>query len=221
MITRPHRKNRTLRRGPGRPPGAAVDQRERLLEAALTCYGQVGIAATSLRRIAGDAGVTPAMVHYYFGSKEQLRDAVVEERLMPVIGSLREQLEAAGEEPRTLVERFVCGMHLAVVRYPWLPALWVREVLSENGALRDLLVSRIASQVPRVLAERLSLGKARGKLNPDLDPRLLVVSLMGLTMFAFAAAPIWRRVFDAGDIDSDALLRHTMALLDGGIGAGT
>jgi hypothetical protein len=50
-----------------------------------------------------------------------------------------------------------------------------------------------------------------------LDPRLLVVSLLGLTMFPFAAAPIWRRVFDAGDVDNDALLRHTLALLDHGM----
>jgi hypothetical protein len=41
---------------------------------------------------------------------------------------------------------------------------------------------------------------------------------MGLTLLPFAAAPIWRRVFAATDVDADKLMSHTLALLDHGIG---
>jgi AcrR family transcriptional regulator len=209
------------RRGPGRPRAAAPGQRERrerLLDAAVALYGEVGIAGANLRDIAARAEVTPAMVHYYFGSKDELRDAVVEERLMPLIGALRAGLEAAGPDPRDLITTFVGGMYAAVGRFPWLPSLWVREVLCENGALRDLLVTRIAPQLPLLLAARLTEAQRQGALPADLDPRLLIVSLMGLTLLPFAAAPIWRRVFAAGDVDADKLLSHTLALLDHGIG---
>jgi hypothetical protein len=91
--------------------------------------------------------------------------------------------------------------------------------LSEHGALRPVLLEQISPQVPRVLAQALAEAQKRGALNADLDPRLLVVSLIGLTLFPLAAEPIWRRVFDAGDIDHDALLQHTLALLDRGLGA--
>ena len=205
-------------RRPGRPAGETPDQRARLLDAAIECYRRHGVAASSLRRIASDAGVTPAMVNYYFGSKELLLAAVVEERLMPAIAILREQVEAAGDDPRALVTGFVRGMHAAVARFPWLPSLWVREVLSEGGALRDLLVTRISPQVAQLLAGRIAGARRAGALAHDIDPRLLVVSLVGLTMFPLAAAPIWRRVFDADDIDADTLLRHTLALLDHGLG---
>jgi hypothetical protein len=47
---------------------------------------------------------------------------------------------------------------------------------------------------------------------------LLVVSLVGLTMFPLAAEHIWRRIFPSGDIDRGVLLRHTLALLDHGLG---
>jgi TetR/AcrR family transcriptional regulator len=43
------------------------------------------------------------------------------------------------------------------------------------------------------------------------------VSLVGLTLFLSASAPIWNRIFRADDIDSDTLRRHTLALLDRGI----
>ena len=46
---------------------------------------------------------------------------------------------------------------------------------------------------------------------------LLMVSLVGLTLFPAAGAPIWRRLFDAGDLDYAALQRHVLVLLGRGL----
>lgn len=218
MAMRRAKTKRRERRGPGRPRGETPQQRERLLDAALACYAGSGIGATSLRSIAAEADVTPALVHYYFGSKEQLLDTVVAERFMPVVASLRADLDAAGADARAAAATFVRAIHSAVERHPWLPSLWVREILMEGGALRSVLLESVSPQVPRVLAGRFAGALSGGRLNADLDPRLLVVSLIGLTLFPLAAAPIWRRMFDADDIDGNALLEHTLALVDRGIG---
>jgi hypothetical protein len=93
-------------------------------------------------------------------------------------------------------------------------------VLCEGGALRELLVQQVAPQLPRMLAQRFATAQRQGRINADLDPRLLVVSLIGLTLFPAAGAPVWRRIFDAEDLDAAALRRHTIALLDRGVGAG-
>jgi len=212
------RRKKTEPRRPGRPRADEANQRERLLDAAVVCFAGDGIAATSLRTIALKAGVTPALVHYYFGSKEQLVEAFIAERMTPVAAALRESLLAAGADPRALMAAFVRGMHDVVARYPWWPALWVREVLNEKGALRDVLLKQIAPQVAQLVAGTLGAAQKRGELAADLDPRLTVVSLMGLTMMPLAAEHIWRRVFAADDIDRDVLLRHTLALLDHGLG---
>jgi TetR/AcrR family transcriptional regulator len=214
--TSPRRKREPRR--PGRPRADQANQRERLLDAAVTCFAADGVAATSLRSIALKAGVTPALVHYYFGSKEQLLDAFISERIAPVVEVLRESLLAAGDDPRALLAAFVRGIHDVVARYPWWPALWVREVLSDSGALRETLHSVIAPQVTQLLARTLVSAQKRGAISADLDPRLLVVSLIGLTMFPLAAEPIWRKVFPAGDLDRSVLLSHTLALLDHGLG---
>ncbi len=214
----PKRKARAKKRRPGRPPADATSLRERLLDAAVACFTTDGIAAASLRSIAVAAGVTPAMVNYYFGSKQRLLDAFVAERLLPLIAELGGGIRAAGDDPRALVAAFVRGLHAAVRRSPWLPALWLREVISENGALREVLFSQISKHVPRVLAARFAALQKEGALAAGLEPRLLVVSLVGLTLFPLAAEPIWRRVLDAPDIDYATLERHTLALLDHGFG---
>ncbi len=94
----------------------------------------------------------------------------------------------------------------------------MREVIGDQGALRDVLHNIIAPQITQLLARTLADAQKRGAISADLDPRLLVVSLVGLTMFPLAAEPIWRRIFPAGDLDRDVLLRHTLALLDHGLG---
>lgn len=201
------------KRSPGRPRADDANQRERLLDAAIECYRRDGVAATTARSIAVAAGVTPALVNYYFGGKDKLLGAVVAERIMPAITALQANLEAAGSDPRALAEIFVRSLHAAVAERPWFPSLWVREVLSENGALREMLLKQVAPVAARPLAARFAGAQADGALPAGVDPRLLVVSLIGLTMFPLAATPLWQRVLDASDVDSAALERHTLALL--------
>ncbi|HEX6614037.1 MAG TPA: TetR family transcriptional regulator [Rhodanobacteraceae bacterium] len=211
--------SKPARRRVGRPRGDAPDLRERLIDAAIAEFARVGIGATSLRAVAQAAGATPAMLHYYFGDKQQMAMAMVNERLLPAAAPLRARIEAAGDEPTELAEAFVGGMADMIAGNPWLPARWVREVLCEGGALREIVFKRAVPQMPQVLAQRFAAAQARGRLDRRLDPRLMVVSLVGMTLFPAAGAPIWRKVFDASDLDSAALQKHVLALLDHGMGA--
>lgn len=194
--------------------------RAHALDAALNLFAARGISATSLRDIARAAGVTPALLHYYFGGKPQLVELLIAERLLPVVGQMREAMQQASGNSAALIAGFVRAAFGLIERYPWFPPLWAREVLCEGGALRELVVQRIAPMVPQQLERQFRAAQKRGEINPDLDPRLLVVSLIGLTLFTAASAPIWRGMFRADDIDSEALRLHTLALLDHGIGLG-
>ena len=79
------------RKRPGRPPGTS-DTRERILESARNLFACNGIDKSSIRAIAKDAGVDPALVHHYFGTKTQLFAAAIHIPIDPmaVIGPLRE-----------------------------------------------------------------------------------------------------------------------------------
>jgi TetR/AcrR family transcriptional regulator len=210
----PRRKRRA-----GRPSGEEQDLRAHLLDVAIALFSRVGIAATPLRAIALEANVTPAMLHYYFGDKSRLVQALIDERLLPALSPMRSQLGHAGGDPAALIENFVRGIAAVVTDHPWLPSLWVREVLCEGGALREVLFTQAVPGVPQLLAQRFAAAQANGRLNADLDPRLLVVSLVGLTLFPAAGAPIWRRAFGAEGLGPQVMLRHTLALLDRGVGA--
>src|SRR6185436_9868782 len=89
-----HRRSLTTngeRKRPGRPPGTS-DTRDRILASARELFARNGIDKTSIRAIASGAGVDAALVHHYFGTKQQLFAAAIHIPIDPmqVIGPLRE-----------------------------------------------------------------------------------------------------------------------------------
>lgn len=58
---------------------ASSDTRQRILQAAFNCLSARGYAALSVRDIAKDAGVNHALISYYFGGKDRLVIAVLDE----------------------------------------------------------------------------------------------------------------------------------------------
>lgn len=213
----PGRPSRARARQPGRPAGT-IDRRALALDAALHCYVDRGIAATTLRDIAARAGVTPAALHYYFNDAAGLRDAVIDERLMPVFEQVRDGLIGLPYASlRQVLEGFIHHLCALVEEHPWLSALWIREVVSEGGSLRDLLVHRMAPDITRILTARITAEQAAGRLNPALDPRLLMVSLVGLTLFPAAGLPIWQQLFAGEPLDIDHIRNHALALVERGL----
>ena len=88
------------------------DTKERILDAAERLFAEQGFDAASLRSITSDAGVNLAAVHYHFGSKEALTEAVFSRRTGPINRERLEvldALEAADTDPTVeqIVEAFI------------------------------------------------------------------------------------------------------------------
>ncbi|MBS1694435.1 MAG: TetR family transcriptional regulator [Actinobacteria bacterium] len=137
------------RKRPGRPPGTS-DTRNRILTSARELFASNGIDKTSIRAVAAGAGVDPALVHHYFGTKQRLFAAAIHMPIDPmqVIGPLRE----------TPVEQI--GHTLPALLLP----LWdseigkgfiatLRSILAGNdvGLVRSFLQEVIAAEIgPRI-----------------------------------------------------------------------
>jgi AcrR family transcriptional regulator len=82
---------KTSRRRPGRPAGGS-DTRQRILASARELFAHNGIDRTSIRAVAAGAGVDAALVHHYFGTKQQLFAAAIHLPIDPmeVIVPMRE-----------------------------------------------------------------------------------------------------------------------------------
>lgn len=174
------------RRQPGRPPADdSPDARAALLDAASRLFAAHGLEGVSIRRLAKEAGVTPAMVHYYFGNKRGLYEALLARTLARVLERVRAQAaKGAGLEAMLEV------LFATVASEPWIPALVVREVLSDGGQFREQFVQGYASHMATLVPSMIQRQIDGGVFRKDLDPTLAFLSLLGMSLMPFVARPV-------------------------------
>jgi AcrR family transcriptional regulator len=103
--------NGTTGRPRGRPPGTAVNGRERLLTAALELFPGSGFAATTVDELVRAAGVTPPVLYHHFDTKAGLYVAAAEHVYRIVL----DRHEAVLADEPTFAEAIDRLMGLAVV----------------------------------------------------------------------------------------------------------
>lgn len=213
---------------PARPDNAAM--RAQLLDIATGLFASQGVAATTIAHIAQRAAVTPAMVHYYFKSRDQLIDAVVQERVLPVIGYVWAPVPLAwdadaSQDPAAAARGYLVEIVNRIVQSaterPWLPALWMHEVVNEGGQLRERVLPHLPAGRLQAFAGLIEHAQRLGAVTPGVEPRLVFLSILGLTLLPLATSSLWRRIWQgdaqAQAIDTDAIAAHAIAMLTGGL----
>ena len=206
------------RKTPGRPSEGAGDKRAAILDAALTLFASQGAAATSLPEIGRAAHVTPAMVHYYFGGRSGLLDALMEERILPGIRELWQSLDGhCLDDPQAFLVSILDRVLAKVDNIPVLPQLWVREILTDGGVLRDRLLEKLRAEntQPKIL-EAVRNAQRKKLVSDGICPGLFIPSVVGAIMLPLAASGLIRKLPWNQDFTRD-LRRHILTLLLHGI----
>jgi len=202
-----------------RARGADIDARGQLLDAAVGLFAERGIANTTVAQIAAAGHVTSAMVHYWFDTRDQLLEAVVEERLAPLFHAIWDAADVVRSAPLELVRGMLARMFEVTGRNPWLPSLWLREIVNEGGLLRERALRHIPLGQVGGFGQNIARGRSEGEVNPDIEPLLLFNSILALVMLPQATAKIWRHINPTVTFDRATLQRHVTALLMHGIAA--
>ena len=158
----------------GRRPGAS-GSRDRILAAAREQFAAAGWDATTIRSIASAAGVDPALVMHYFGSKAGIFRAALEFPIDP-----------AEMVPR-LLEPGLDGLGERMVRF--FLAVWDSpDGQPLLGVIRSAVVSEQAAQLLREFVTREVLGRIAAVLQVD-QPRfragLAGSQLIGLAILRY------------------------------------
>jgi AcrR family transcriptional regulator len=146
----------------GRRPGVS-GTREAILGAARRAFAEHGYQHATVRGVADLAGVDPALVHHYFGTKQELFVAAVQLPVNPVeqlMAVLNEDSDQAG---RRMVETFLSVWDHAATQNPLL-ALIRSAVGDEHAAamLREFITEEVLGQIAR------RLGGADARLRATL-----------------------------------------------------
>ncbi|OEJ60149.1 TetR family transcriptional regulator [Streptomyces agglomeratus] len=134
------------------PQGAGPGTRERILQAARDEFAERGYDKASMRGIAKAAGVDAALVHHYFGTKDDVFAAAIEVSFEPVLAVSavigRGGTEGIGER---LARYFIGVWENPATRAPLLAV--VRSALTNETAAKVLRTFVLRRLLERVAAE--------------------------------------------------------------------
>jgi AcrR family transcriptional regulator len=162
-----------------------VATRDRILEAAAGRFGIRGVDAVSLDEIAAEVGVRKQTVLYWFASKEELVDGVLEVTAADLALVIDAAVRAAPDEPLARIDAVVTAVFRLAVRRPALLGL-VRELSRLPPAQATRLRAHVEPLVQRAVVY-LGAEMDAGRLRRG-DPRLVAALAYG-TVTGIATEP--------------------------------
>jgi TetR/AcrR family transcriptional regulator len=167
---------------------------QRILDAAHMVFVRDGTAGARTQEIAKQAGVNPALLHYYFRSKERLAEAVfvrAASQLFPAV------IRILGSDA-TLEDKVRQVVHVELdhlMAAPYLPAYVLSELAHHPERALQLATAigvrpaEVGATVFGRLAKQIDAEVRAGRMHP-IAPEQFVVNLLAVCVFPFAARPM-------------------------------
>lgn len=165
-----------------------------ILEAAEKVFFRKGKDGTSMQDIANEANITRTSLNYYYRSKDKLFEAVFKsamEKFIPKLSMLLNSEASVTEQLPRIVEMIIDSM----IEHPQIPVFVLQE-LSSNPERISLVYSELGID-PEVIFRHLmsdELLKQQG-----VDPRQLIMNVISMCIFPFAAKPLVLTLMYDGD----------------------
>lgn len=193
------------------------DYKQNILDSAENCFASQGFDSVSLKDIAQPVGVTPAMIHYYFGSKKVLLAAVLESAFQPLASAIA----AMSHKDDPDVENFVSLIFEVMRAHPNLPLLLMRQVLLPGSPMQSHFLEQLAPRLGGALPGIIKKSQASGRIAPDLNPSFAALMILSLCIFPFISKPLSQPALELG-FDGEGmeeLQRHITRFVHGGLQA--
>ena len=181
----------------------ATATKERILEAAFEEFSTRGFAGSRVEDIADKAQCNKALLYQYYGDKEALFRHVLECK-MAGLQSIKEDQGSFAEAAGEFFDFYAAN--------PWLPRMHMWEALDFAGQRvpnEDARKEKYAQHV-----ERIEEAQQAGTIDPSLDPRQTLVSLIGLVQIWFAAPQTARMICGGNPYSKEALKKRRAHIVD-------
>jgi AcrR family transcriptional regulator len=209
-MVKPGSSTRRSTRSRAAPP-ADQETRDRILDAAEVVFTRKGTAGSRTQEIARQAGINKALLHYYFGTKAALADAVFARalaKITPVMfGILAEHTLSLEQNIPALVNAQI-DFHSA---RPYFAGYLLSELHAEPERITRLMGQRGPIPLGHLRMQLRDAARA-GRIRP-IRAEQFVANMMGLLIFPFAIRPALRLLLNLDEAGWRAFLAERRRLL--------
>ncbi|TCI02052.1 TetR/AcrR family transcriptional regulator [Corallincola luteus] len=213
LITRLTRKRSMVGR-----PSEDSRVRQRLIDAAAQLFTSLPYEKVSTRAIATRADSNIGMIRYYFANKAGLFEAVCRQFIDQMTAQLERFVSNSSVDG---LGDIISGYYETMAPLPAFPKLVQRAMsLPEDDPSRQI-IQRLFTHINDTFDRKIDASMSTADLKPDLDPKLIRMSLISLMVFPFLMPPAIMQM-QGIKLDTNFLQRlakHNKELLKHGLSA--
>jgi AcrR family transcriptional regulator len=194
-----------------------VETRNReILDAARACFLRKGFHATSTDDICREASITPGGLYHYFGSKDELIAAVIEDAAKQAVANLSALAEESANTRSSV--RALSALVAQSARNPEMESATRLDLDIWAETLRNEKLADTTKQAWRIrrgwLESLIQSGIAEGYYSDEVNPRGLANLFMIMWLGLRLGRVLWREDFDPEGTVQALALMHTGRLLN-------
>lgn len=186
-----------------------TDAKERILHAALKEFSKEGLGGARVERIAKNAAINKAMIFYYFSSKQNLYQEVLNHVMMKIFGQVSELVsqESSAEvflEKMTEVYISFLAKHQDFIR------MIALDIIQNSGNVDRFFKEFFEDHFqkgPGLLLKKVKEWYERNEIT-ESDPLQFIINLLSLNIFVFIGKPIFEAIFNVKIDEIDGFYRN-------------
>jgi AcrR family transcriptional regulator len=179
----------------------------RIKEAAHILFTQKGFDAVKTRDIAKEAGINLALLNYYFRSKENLFEIVMQENMREFFVSIIQIINDEATGIKKKIELLVDQYIEMLLRSPELPIFVMLHM--RNNPVRTELQGKFRESF---LIKQIQSAVKNKEIAP-INPINIMINLVGLTIFPFIGRPMLTNAHGMSDEQFKQLMIERKALI--------
>ncbi|WP_087045105.1 TetR family transcriptional regulator [Caballeronia ptereochthonis] len=190
------------------------ETKRNILDIATQEFSAMGLAGARVDAIAERTSTTKRMLYYYFGSKEGLYEAVLEQ-VYGDIRALEQELQLAEMEPEEALREFVGftfdyhDKHRDFVRLVTIENIHAAKYIEQSKTFKAR-----NSTVVKTIEDLIARGVAAGKFRDDVDPIDLHLMISSLCFHRVANRHTWGAAFGRDPSGPRSRARHREMIVD-------
>ena len=169
----------------------------KILDAARKIFLQKGLDGARMQEIADEAGINKALVHYYFGSKEKLFEAIFADTLQQFFPRL-ESIILLNVSFVEKIEHFIDLYLELVIKNEFVPQFIIREAHRNPQNILKLFerigMQQNAAIILKILKDEMKKGTIK-----EMPPEYFIIHIISLCVFPIVGRPLLEPLLFHGD----------------------
>ena len=172
-----------------------LNTEQAILQAAKKIFIRKGMDGARMQEIADEAGINKALLHYYFRSKDKLFEAIFQDAILKFIPGMMEMLQS--DLPLFKKIEIFTGNYIdAFIENPFIPGFIMHELSRDPSKIAAMVKN--SGVRPEAFISQINKEIKAGSIVP-IDPYHLIVNILSMCIFPFAARPILLNVLFRND----------------------